>query len=69
MGLLVVDLIVVDVTSVVVDDAVEVNDEEGICEVGLGKVDSTTVVDSDSGVLRVSVLADVVNVVAEVSTG
>ena len=45
------------------------NDEEGICEVGLGKVDSTRVVDSNSGVLRVSVLADVINVVAEVSTG
>ena len=60
---------VVDVTSVVVDDGLDVNDEEGICEVGLGKVDSTRVVDSNSGVLRVSVLADVVNVVAEVSTG
>ena len=42
------------------------NDEEGICEVGLDKVDSTRVVDSNSGVLRVWVLADVV---AEVSTG
>ena len=45
------------------------NDEVGICDVGLGKVDSTRVVDSNSGVLEVSILADDVNVVVEVSTG
>ena len=65
---MVVDLKVV-VTSVVVEDGLEVNDEVGICVVGLGKVDSIRVVDSNSDVLEVSILADDANVVVEVSTG
>ena len=46
-----------------------VKEEVGICEVGLGKVDSTRVVESTFGVLEVSVLADDVDMVLELSTG
>jgi len=53
----------------VLGDGIVVKEEVGICEVGLGKVDSTRVVESTFGVLEVSVLADDVDMVLELSTG
>ena len=50
-------------------DGIVVKEEVGICEEGLGKVDSTRVVESTFGVLEVSVLADDVDMVLELSTG